>query len=151
MSSRDVAANRRGRVAGPANRGPLSKRAWQDVRRALSTQPRADVHAVELHGVKIIYNWKKKTRLAPGHPAAGAGETQAPRRGTTSQQHRGDSNAEPHAEPNGNPAAPRGNAKQRRSRTRLQEFLQAKRAAAEANGTPAVPAGEAMQAEQSLQ
>ena len=128
-----------GRASGtPASkRGWLGKRAWQDVRRAMSTQPRADVHAVEIHGVKIIYK-HKSTRESPHHPAEGAGETQASQRVASSQQQRGDRGAESHAAPTGNPSEPRGNAKQRRSRIRLQDFLQAKRAAAAAEDTSAM-------------
>lgn len=63
---------------------------------ALSTQPRADVHAVELHGVKIIYK-HKNARDSPHNPSAGTGDAQVPQRGTSSQQQRGADKAEPHA------------------------------------------------------
>jgi len=139
MASRDAAAvnPRSGRVARPEKHGPLSKRAWQDIRRALSTQPRADVHAVELHGVKIIYK-HKNARDSPHNPSAGTGDAQVPQRGTSSQQQRGADKAEPHAVSTGDPSTQRGNARQRRSRKRLLEFQQAKRAAAAADDASAM-------------
>ena len=72
--SRTAATPRAAGAVAAANRAPLSKQAWKDVRRALRTQPepRAEVHAVEVHGVKIIFKHKFAGKADASSSAGGA-------------------------------------------------------------------------------
>ena len=135
MASRDPQRIRAETVAAAANRVPLSKRAWRDVRKASDLNNRGGVRFVEIHGVKITFNWEQ-VRLPPlAEKHTGSGDSHGPKRASQPRQPRiarGATGEASTAAPSGNPAAPRGNARQRRSRTRLQEFLQRKRDAAAA-------------------
>ena len=116
-----------------ANRAPLSKRAWQDVRRALRAQPRAEVAAVEVHGVKIYFRHASNTHSlsAPPLQVQVNPQAQTTEEGRASQRHTRASPADPGVASGGAPQAPRGNARKRRSALRLQEFMQRKRAEAD--------------------
>ena len=132
MATRDPQRIRAETAAVATNRGPLSKRAWRDVRRACALNASGGVRFVEIHGVKITFNWGSNAINPIATGSTGTSESRAPTQPTPRQHARATSEA-PAAAPSGDPPAPRGNARQRRSRTRLQEFLQRKRDAAEAS------------------
>jgi len=125
--SRTAATPRAAGAVAAANRAPLSKQAWRDVRRALRTQPRADVHAVELHGVKIIFKHKISEKADASSSAGGAKDQPRPTK-SSSQDPRKD-REEPDAASGGNPPAPRRNSRQERSWKRLQKYIADQRAA----------------------
>ena len=115
---------------------PLSKRDWQDIRRALNTQPRADVHAVELHSVKIIYMHKKGAMQHPGPKADRSGDSPESKRQGASEPRRGADSTT--VDPAGKPTErQQRNSSQRRSHKRMQEFLERKRAEAAATSADA--------------
>ena len=114
------------RLATTANRGALSKREWQDVRRALQARPGPGVHVVELHGVKIVYAKKDSAQGLEGGRNAGKGarDAHAPARPKPIAPDPAASSAEA---PASRPRQAGGNARQRRSKARLEEFLRKKR------------------------
>jgi len=127
--SRTAATPRAAGAVAAAKRAPLSKQAWKDVRRALRTQPRAEVHAVEVHGVKIIFKHKFAGKADASSSAGGAKDQ--PQQSKSSKPDSRKDRAEPDAASGGNPSAPRRNARQKRSWKRLQEFIAARAANAQ--------------------
>ena len=113
------------RLATTVKHGALSKREWQDVRRALQAQTKAGVHAVELHGVKITYA-KKAPCFSKKYGASGKGEgaNPAPARKNPHSSRPCANSAE---QSTGASAPVGGNARQRRNRSRLLDFQQKKK------------------------
>ena len=113
----------------------LSKREWQDVRRACTLSANGNLYAAELHGVKLLFRWER----AHTSPVESNGEE---RTSTTERRTRGRSASAPRRS---KPAAKEPNSRKRRSAQRLLEFMRAKGAHEGTTAAPA-PAGSLPQA-----
>lgn len=112
----DTDASRAGAATAPRGSGRvrLGRRAWQEVRRGARTLGEAGtLYAAEIHGVKLYFRWAEAHRT-PGEPSGGKANSKPSKakavRAADAQSSRPQ------------PAKPQ-NSRQRRSATRLQEFM----------------------------
>ena len=121
------AGGRRAHKSSPAGR--LDERAWSDIRRAYKLGAKGDVHAVEVHGVRIIF---KKGSCEPPWSARTGEHQPTPARASTGTL--ADASRRREVRP--------PNSAQRRSARRLKEFLEAKKGSGPSKATgPPPPAG----------
>ena len=112
-----------------SSRGRLDGRAWRDVARAVEMAKKNDAHAVEIHGVRMVFK-----RIGPKPPLETTGGSGPEKRAARKPV---ETTCGPAPRTSSGP-----NSAQRRSAKRLQEFLLAQKGAGTAKSTGPPPSAE---------
>ena len=118
MQAAHSSATRGARAGTPSepNRLRLGKQQWQDIRRARTLGAEGELYGVEIHGVKLLFRWKRTHGVEPSHDNKSCGEAPAKAREARSRS------AQSLPVRTEKPM----NHRQRRSAQRLQAFMRSK-------------------------